>query len=328
MPQSKKQKRKKQNRRRRRGLGRALRSVARNPAVRRAMGHFADRAFTSLVGSGDYGDAHINVGGGFDLKENTVVKTGKGAEPPLINADHDAGRIRIRHREYLRDINTGTSPGTLYQFPIDCTSPDVFPWLSSIANRFEQWIPHGMVFEFVSTCGNAIAGTSAALGSVSMATQYNVNEAGLFSKQDMLNHFFSTSTKSSESAMHAIECADDQLPYKLLWTGTDQPAGLVEEDERLSALGLFQIITQGSPGVYTAGELWVTYDVSLLKPRLPNNGPTGPTVGQLIALRTREGVIEDEADPPLQRHPAAAAEGSEVLVEPPAPPKARLRAAR
>lgn len=305
-----KQKRGRKPRPKKRGLKRfakAISQVAKHPTVKHAVGHFANRAFTSLFGAGDYGANHINAGGGFKLTANTIVKGGSG--PPLLNT-HQDGNTRVRHREFLRDMSTtNAATGSLTSFEICPTESTVFPWLSALANRYEQWIPHGIVFEFISTCGNAIAGSSAALGSVSMATQYNDVEAGFLNaptKARMLNHYFSSGGKTSESCMHAIECAPDETPYKVMFTKTDVPTAGIPQDPRLTNLGYFSIYFIGSPGVYTAGELWVTYDITLLKPRLPFNAASLSTVRQdLETLAARDAAVAAAAaaDPPTLSPP-------------------------
>lgn len=302
-----KQKRGRKPHPKKRGLKRfakAVSRIAKHPTVKSAVGHFADRAFSSLFGNGDYGTNHVNAGGGFKLAANTIVKGGSG--PPLLNT-HQDGNTRVRHREFLRDMQTTNAVlGLLTGFELCPTNSVVFPWLSALANRYEQWIPHGIVFEFISTCGSAISGTNAALGSVSMATQYNDVEAGFLNgptKSKMLNHYFSSGGKTAESCMHAIECAPDETPYKVMYTKTDVPFG-VTEDPRLTNLGYFSIFFIGSPGIYTAGELWVTYDITLLKPRLPVNLPDFTTVRQdfeTLALRERAALAaaaDNELPPP------------------------------
>lgn len=238
-----------------------------------ALGHFAEKSFRSLFGSGDYQVEHANQAGGFDVNENSIVSPLNASVPPEIIAEPSLteGLMRVRHREFIRDVITGDAftPVNL-AYRINPCSRSTFPWLSSIAENFEQWVPHGIVFEFVSTCGNAVSSNAAPLGSVSLVTQYNVMAPRLRSKAQILNNYYAVSGKSSESLMHAVECDPSELPQRILWTQVSPGEGQTARpgDDRLYDLGYFTYYATGSLSQYTSGELWVTYDISLLKPRL------------------------------------------------------------
>jgi hypothetical protein len=205
------------------------------------------------------------------VSDNSIVAPLTAAPVPELISDSRLadGLLRIRHREYLGDLQTGTTTPWRGTYRLNPSDPLTFPWLSTLAQNFEQWVAHGIVFEFVSTCGNAVSSTNAALGSISLATQYNSEATAFSSKIQLLNHYFATSTKTAENLMHAIECSPDEVPTKLLYTGVPTPFGPdYPGDDRLYDLGFTTYWLQGSQSFYTAGELWVTYDVSLLKPRL------------------------------------------------------------
>lgn len=214
------------------------------------------------------------------------------------------GLLRVRHREYLGDFQTGLAPPGENNgvFRLNPADPRTFPWLSTLASNFEQWIPHGMVFEFVSTCGNAVSSTNASLGSISLATTYNSEASNFTSKTQLLNHYFATSAKTADNLMHAIECNPDEIPTKLLYTGVPTPFGPdFPGDDRLYDLGFTTFWLQGSQAVYTAGEIWITYDISLLKPRVD---PSSLTPGESISKSYYEKFYphEEEKDdtPPLE----------------------------
>lgn len=230
-----------------------------------SLGNFAQSAFKKLTGMGDYSavDAPFEVSGNNILHPNQNNVGGQ----TLVNvSDLDKeGAIRVRHREYLRDVTTSVTfqSNPLYLNP---TNPSSFPWLSTIAHNFEQWVPHALVFEFVPTSGNAIQGLSAALGSVSISTQYDVTQPAFVSKQAALNHYFASSSSPANAQMHPIECDPEQRPTKVLYVNAEA-AELIQRDFQLYLLGVSQIVTQGSPSAYIGGELWLSYDITLLKPR-------------------------------------------------------------
>lgn len=189
--------------------------------------------------------------------------------------------IIVRHSEYLGDIFTPGSVNSVFTnrvYPINPGLPGSFPWLSTIANSFEQYQWRGLIYTFKSMSSDNVlsAATSSALGSVIMGTDYDVYDAPYSSKAEMENAQFSNSCKPSRSMMHPIECATGLNPIPRFWTrNQDPPAGA---DLRLYDIGNFQIATEGQQGstVGSLGELWTSYEIEFFKPQvdvLGNNIP-------------------------------------------------------
>jgi hypothetical protein len=205
-----------------------------------------------LLGFGDYSVSH-----------NSLLAGGAGNQVPAMHSDN--GTVRVQRREFLTDVTSSRS-FVNRRIAITPTNYACFPWLSTFANNFEQYRILGMVFEY-KTLSGAIS-TSQALGSITLATQYNVSEPAFANKSQALNHYFGCSSVPSASLLHAIECMDMYDPYKVYWTRHPGEVGL--PDRRLNDYGVLNIITQGQTEEGpTLGELWVSYDVILIKPRLP-----------------------------------------------------------
>lgn len=194
----------------------------------------------------------------------------------------------ITHREYITDIKSGaTLSGAsttfdIQKFPLQPGDASTFPWLASIAANYEEYDIQGMVFAYVATSGESVASTNTALGTVILATEYDPTKPDFANKQAMENYSFATSSKPSSNQLHAVECAKVRTPVKQLYIRHGTTVG---NDIRWSDFGNFYIATVGCPAVGTTlGELWVTYKVKLIKPRLP------VTVGQVSSgLLTRSG---------------------------------------
>lgn len=223
------------------------------------IGKAAGGALSTVLGLGDY-----------EVKQNLFLE---GRLPKMVNIPGQGGTV-IRFQEYLSDVYTTPNIGApdafnLQSYIINAANQDCFPWLSQIAGNYEQYFIEGMLFEFRSTSANALNSTNTALGSVMMATQYDVADAIFASKAEMLNYEFSNSTKPSDSAVHMIECAPSQTVLNGLYTlNGNAPAGT---DSRLYHLGRFCIATVGFQAAnVNIGELHVTYQVRLLKPKLYN----------------------------------------------------------
>lgn len=232
-----------------------------------AIGSMAADAIGDLFGFGDYTDtASIP----YEVNSNSSMgfMTPDAAQIPAMHTEN--GSVRIRKREYIRDISMTAG---FVNIPLVITPKFIgtFPWLHTIARNFEQYKFLGLAFAFRSLAANAIAG-SPAMGSITLATQYDVAETPYTSKAEASNALFATSCKPSENMLHPCECDPEQTPVAPLYL-TNTPS-FATEDLRFNFFGLLQIITQGGPATaYTAGELWVTYDVMFYKPQLPASSP-------------------------------------------------------
>jgi len=141
-----------------------------------------------------------------------------------------------------------------------------FPWLSAIAQQYEEHKPLGIVFEFKSLSADAIASsTNNTLGGIIMSTDYNATNAAFVNKQQMDNTEYTTSAKPSCSFYHPVECDPRTNPISTLYVRSGAPPS--NADLRLYDLGSFQIASFGIQGTsVVAGELWCTYEWEFRKP--------------------------------------------------------------
>lgn len=188
---------------------------------------------------------------------------GMGSSVPYFANGNNS--VRVQHREYLQDINSSVS-FTDTSYSINPGLYSSFPWLSSLANQFEEYVIHGMAFIYKSTSANALNSTNTALGTVIMATQYNATLPAFASKMEMENYQFTSSCKPSEDMVHPIEVAKGQNPVGELYVRSGDISS--NQDIRLYDLGTFQLATVGSQAAAVIGELWITYDIELIKPRM------------------------------------------------------------
>jgi len=204
--------------------------------------------------------------GSYTVKKNIFME---GRLPQVVNQPSGGGTV-IRFQEYLGDVITNNVANSfkIDEYMINPGNTKTFPFLSQIANNYEQYSIEGLLFEFKSTSADALNSTNTALGTVMMATQYDSLDHPFESKLDMLNYEYSTCIKPSESTMHMIECAPRQTPISELYvlSGDTNPMG---SDPRLYFLGRFHIATAGFQGLsVNVGQIHVTYQVRLLKPKL------------------------------------------------------------
>lgn len=201
--------------------------------------------------------------GSYSVTRNTL--TAQASDPPVLS--NTKGATRVQHREYIQDVS-GSTAFAIQSFPINPGLNTTFPWLASVANCFEQYILHGILFEFKSTSATALNSTNTALGTVILATEYNALHSNFANKREMENYVYSTSCSPDTSALHPIECARDVNVLTELYVRNIPP--VLASDLRFSDLGRFQIATVGMQAAAVIGELWVTYDIELIKPKLPD----------------------------------------------------------
>lgn len=211
--------------------------------------------------------------GKYTVKNNTLL-TG-GMSPPMVQNSMSNGGIIVRHREYIGDI-TATAAFTNRNFPINPGINESFPWLSQIANAFEQYRFRGLVFEYKSTSADALVtgNTSIGQGTVIMATQYNSISPGFVNKMEMQNYTYANSCKPSNSMLHPVECANFQTPMKVFYV---RSGALPDNaDEKTYDLGNFNIATEGlsvpdPSDQQSIGELWATFEIEFFKPKFDPN---------------------------------------------------------
>nr|QKV51306.1 putative capsid protein [Crucivirus sp.] len=215
------------------------------------LGHLVEK----VTGFGDY-----------KVEQNSVLVGGMNV-PQIVNSVEKGGVI-IRHREFIQDI-VATTAFTNQSFLIQPGLARTFPWLSQIANSFEQYRIRGMMFDFVSTSSDALlsSATSTALGTVVMMTDYDVADSAPTSKREMLQSEFASSDKPSCTFIHPIECKKSVTAQNILYTrGAIAPPE--NFDQRLYDFASFNIATEGMQAAGgVLGELWVTYEIELLKPQ-------------------------------------------------------------
>lgn len=203
--------------------------------------------------------------GSYKVNSNTLMADtgtpvfGNGAE----------GSITVSRREFVADVK-GSIAFRNNTFRLNPGNPALFPWLSQIARGYEQYEILGMIMEYRPTSGSAIASTNNALGVVIMTTNYDVLDPSFTNKQQMESYQYTISSVPSNHAIHAIECKRNLNVLDAMYVR--QFVQPLEADPRFYDLGLFQVATVGMQADdITVGELWVSYHVKLIKPRLPDS---------------------------------------------------------
>jgi hypothetical protein len=247
-------------------IGRALRALGGlgggylggmvgHPSTGAALGSGLGASMSRFLGQGDY-----------VVTSNSLVNRFR-TSGDIPNMHRNGQSVVVRHREYISDVASSTSFNVGLSYALNPGLAGSFPWLSGIAQQYQEYTWKGVVYEFVSTSGDVVASSNTALGSVMMATTYRSTATPFIDKQQMLNEYFSTDAKPSECFCHPIECNPKENPFNVQYIRTGAvPAG---EDPKTYDLGTFNLATVGmQASSVDIGELWVTYEVELRKPQL------------------------------------------------------------
>lgn len=221
--------------------------------------------------------------GDYKVNRNTLLTD---SAPPTFGSG--GGGIRIRHREYVRDIVSIGANFRLSRIDINPGDPHLFPFLSTIAKNFEQYRLNGMIFEYRPTGGFSVGTPNASMGVVNIATNYDVLDTPFGSKVAMDAYEFSSSDIPFQKIIHPIECARRDSPLSELYIA---PLGTIPQtgDPRFYYFGSTYVATSGQQTAQTLGELWVSYDVTLLKPKISGVPDLMPVLGMSMPARLLAG---------------------------------------
>jgi hypothetical protein len=204
--------------------------------------------------------------GDYKVHNNTLM-TGGMQVPDIVNSVSGGGVI-MRKKEFLGNVLSSTAY-TFQKFTINPGLQLSFPWLSQVAQSFEQYRLRGVLYTFISTSSDAVLSNAnnSALGIVGMATNYDVMDPDFTNSFELLNYQYANSRKPSESFIHPIECARNQSTLSELYIrGSAVPVGA---DPRLYDFGNLYVMTEGQQATGgVIGQIWVSYEVELYKPKL------------------------------------------------------------
>ncbi len=180
------------------------------------------------------------------------------AAPSFEQPSKSDGRIRIKHREYLGDIS-GSVAFAAVQFSVNPGLATSFPWLSTLASRFESYLFRRLRF-IVETQKSASTN-----GSVMMAIDYDASDQQPTSKVQLMSYH-----NAVRSAVWD-EChfVGDQGDLKKFGVQRYIRSGNIAAnlDIKTYDVGNLFVATQGCADTSAVGELYVDYDVELMTPQ-------------------------------------------------------------
>ncbi len=244
----------------------------------RVLGGIGGGAAGAFLGHGDLGrQAGTSLGaalsrwlgtGDYTVSSNSIVSSLKSsASVPMMHLNNQS--VVIRHKEFVGEIRGSTNYIVQSSIVLNPGIAASFPWLSAVANSFQEYRIKGMVFHYVPSSGS-VAAANPALGTVMIQTSYRSSDTVPPNKLEMLNEYNASESVPSESFCHPIECDPKENPFNVQYVRSrDVPSG---DNRLLYDLGVTHVAVSGQQTTGNVlGDLWVTYEVELKKPIVSSN---------------------------------------------------------
>lgn len=238
------------------------------------LGDWAGDAVGTFLGTGDY-------------EVNSLIDAAQGKTPSrnngisYVHSQND--EVVFTRREYIGDIISSTTPGQfqISRYRVQATNSILFRYLSGIARLHQQWEPRGIVFQYKSNTGLISNAATPNVGVVVMAMEYDASVVDPFyDKIQMENSWGGCSTATTEHMAFGVECKYNKNVLNNLYCDND-PLNDRETAPSMYDLGTFCVATVGQPAAsQNCGELWVSYDIVLSKPKLDRETYGDPRAAQ------------------------------------------------
>lgn len=229
-----------------------------------------------MSGTGLYTGRGLYTGMGdyMPSSNDLISKSSMSIVPSFGSTDDDS--IIVRRREYVSEIfgpdfvNNSTTtvyPFVLQEFPINPGLERTFPWLSQIAQNYDEYELLQCIFTFKSTTTESSNSDNGQVGTVIMVTNYNAAAPAFRDKATMQRYMGAISARLTESTLHGVECDPDKLSGSIGEYVRTNPV-VTGQDLKTYDHGKFQIAIANASAVYanvSIGELWVSYTVKLRK---------------------------------------------------------------
>lgn len=255
------------------------------------LGSWAEKGIGRLFGFGEYQQAlEKHVGGSVITPEespqmNSIVAPLSSNDLVPVMHEYGEGSIVVRRREFVTNVDIATDE-KLKTFQVNPGSTSgmggatLFPWLSEIAPSYQTFQISGLSIEYVPLSGYAVGSESAALGTVGIAFVYdnisdNSSEWPYTTFQSLLNLSGAVSGTPATPMSCYLECDPTTRLRNAQLVRTHQTIADPNYSRQDYDYAALAIRTGGSQNASTAicGQIWVTYDMWLHLPRIPDPFP-------------------------------------------------------
>lgn len=187
----------------------------------------------------------------------------------------------MRHREFITNIGASSNFNDgIYSTGINPGDGKTFPWLSQLAKGFERYRVNSMRFTYEPFTATTKTGT------VTMFVDYDPSDSGPQSKSELLNSYRSVRSSLWMSTSTLLSQKELQVDDHLFVRTVSRP--LAQENLKLYDIGTFFCAFTDTEDTTTLhGEIWVTYDVTLMMPAFHRSVVNSGEVNQLEIVDTQ-----------------------------------------
>jgi len=186
------------------------------------------------------------------------VATTKIIKTNVPQIKNTGSNVRIRHREFINDVLGSVAFSSSQSYIVNPGLVSTFPWLSSIARRYESYRFRTLRFLFET------AAPTSTTGSIILCVDYDPTDLNPAGKTQALS--YKSSVRSAPWQPCALSCTEQDLHKR---TSYYTRGGLVSTtDLHLYDTGNLFVCVSGQAGATAIGELYVEYDVEFMTPQL------------------------------------------------------------
>jgi len=193
------------------------------------------------------------------------LSQGRVGRTPQYVSGGGMNELVFTNREFIMDIGA-SNIFTNLSIVINVGNSTLFPLLSQIALNFDQYEFYGLQFHYRSVTADNVLSSATQLGTVMFAVNYNANALPFTTKQQFMEYDNAVSGKISQDVRLNCDVSKRNSADTVLYTGNGIPP--FGEDNKTFNIGTLNIGINGSSNIGEIGELWVSYSVRLMKPKL------------------------------------------------------------
>lgn len=180
----------------------------------------------------------------------------------------------VKHRELLETITGNTNFQIPFSYQINPGLASSFPWLSGIANQWEQYRFNRLVYHYIPRC------STTKVGSVMLVPDYDVLDAPPQNEREASTYFEAI----EDASWREIRCNLQPASLQPMGPKKYVRSGSVSSDLKTYDGGKLYVCVNGQDDTTAIGKLWVEYEVSFYVPQTNSTGIPIPTRAALFDL--------------------------------------------
>lgn len=184
---------------------------------------------------------------------------------PVPSMHSQKESVRVTHSEYISDIYSSAAANTINTNYYQVNPGTLGPWVNNMAVAYTEYKFKSLMYEFKSSASD-YSGTPS-VGQLAIGVQYDVNKPLIEDWQTMMEATGVQSGKVTQNILCAIECAPKAGNKTLNIRAGALPIGADLIDYDLARVTVASTGCPAQVGGINLGQLWVTYDIILMKPQ-------------------------------------------------------------